>query len=251
MNYIDAKAQFRGCGCDICITELEFARRERNALAEPVEPIDTAEPAKPVHVKPEKLPKGLTDIRKAFEDFYQNPAKSIDLSSGVPVEEYYFNAQGEYAPAMVFRYKTLEEVTGLKKLGRGNYSDVYAIDETRVLKVIKSSDADYARYVALVRASPKNPYFPKVMYSGTWAGKTVYILERLAAEPSTGSHRQIHEMFKMALRFDPGEISFLTVSDPLIGIAGKLLREHNLLTDFHPANMMYRGDVPVISDPAG
>ena len=140
----------------------------------------------------------------------------------------------------------LSEAIGLELLGSGHFSKVYAIDETRVLKVVYKNDSGYARFVSVIRGS-KNPHFPKIFYSGVWGGKQVYILERLQSEAKT-----LNEDAGSAFRdlMQMSENPFVTFATDFLAEASKILRENNLLNDFHSQNLMWRGDIPVVSDPS-
>src|SRR3546814_7013154 len=59
-----------------------------------------------------------------------------------------------------------------------HYSIVYGIDENHVLKVAKQNDSGYARYADAAKKHKKNPHFPKILYSGEIAGKSIYVLDR-------------------------------------------------------------------------
>lgn len=200
--------------------------------------------------KPETVPEGLEDLRLAVIDYFENPNKSIDMDSGVRENEYYFPGEG-YEPAMIFKFKSLEKTLGIEKLGRGHYSDVYAIDDKRALKIVKRGDSGYARFVKdVVRKDPSNPYLPKVYYTGEWAGKTVYIIERLSTDPETLNREEVFSEFKAALRLAKSSAKFITISDDDLRRAGQMLLDNNLFSDLHSDNLMFRGDVPVITDPA-
>lgn len=111
----------------------------------------------------------LVQLRNRVIAFYENPAQFIDMSTLTHEGDGHFSVQG----------KSFKEILGLDFLGNGAYADVYALSETKVLKVIKHEDSGYARFVDLCKKYPNNPHLPKVFYAGRWGQKTVYILERL------------------------------------------------------------------------
>lgn len=218
--------------------------KRRKVAEEPV-PVAIPEPVA------ETVPLGLQALKEAVTDYYKNPNKSLDMDSGVMESELFYESGVGYHPGMKFRFKSLEQMLGIEKLGRGHYSDVYAIDDKRALKIVKRGDTGYARFVHdVVRKDPSNPYLPKVYYSGEWGGKTVYILERLSSEPETGDGDEIFSEFKAALRLAKSASKFITIADDNLRRAGQMLLDNDLLSDLHSDNLMFRGDVPVITDPA-
>lgn len=232
----------------------------------------------------------LSKLRRIFVAFYKNPQDFLDMSTLT------YQYGQENGTIYEVRGRSFEDVTGLKRLGSGAYADVYAIDENRVLKVIKSEDSGYARFVEqVVRKLPDNPYLPKIFYQGVWADKQVYILERLSEtytdveqwcidngwngreirdyrqrkeslkafkaerqdiinqmdEQNTFRSR-LNDDFRSALRkaidCEATGNRFFSIADEIREI-GALLDVSNTHSDMHSGNVMFRGDIPVLTDP--
>ena len=233
-----------GCDCTYC----ERERRDRRvahveaARARPVK----AEPVAAEPVKTERAPRGLSALRKAFIDWHTNPGKFLDLTS---IEPY---SDGQ----VIVKCQSMETVCGIERIGSGAYSIVYAIDDKRVIKVVRGTDSGYARFIDAVRRNRNNPHLPKVYYSGVWAGKTIYILERLTERPETpmpGRYGdcKANEYFRAAITQRPSENPFIRLASRYLEQVANLLREINTRggLDLHSANVMFRGDVPVVTDP--
>lgn len=249
MGYTTAKRNMDNCGCSQCAADLVRARQHRNAAAMPVAETPKAE----------KLPKGLSAIRKTVIEYLTNPQKFADMSAPAKMGKMWRdndNGESEQVATITFYCRSFEEVTGLKKLGSGHYSDVYALDETRVLKIVKQGDSGYRRFVNTIRGV-KNIFLPKIYYSGEWAGKQVYILERLSNVPGADKEngldydsRDLKDSFRAALRSvgRGGSNPFMVASPELVAVA-KIMSEGNFDNDLHGDNIMFRGDTPVITDP--
>jgi hypothetical protein len=140
------------------------------------------------------------------------------------------------------------EDNGLEYLGSGCYAHVYAIDETRVLKILYSVDEGYERFVRKTRRS-YNPFLPRVLYSGNWGGLRVFVLERLDLDE--GSERTMD--FIAALEYMKnanGENRWLAPVNQDLHRLVAWLNDEDLMNDIHAGNIMWRGDQPVITDPA-
>lgn len=199
----------------------------------------------------EPLSRKLRELRKSFIDYYKSPEKFLDFST---LRD---RGDGEY----YVEGKSFQEVTGLSRLGSGAFANVYAIDERRVLKVIKTSDSGYAKFVRLVRANPGNPHLPRIYYSGEWAGKQVYILERLEdmsspdvrVNPFSRRGDTINEYFRDAIRRGAGDNPFVTLATEHLREAARLL--DGLTDDLHSGNVMFRVNADgsrtaVVTDPS-
>lgn len=186
--------------------------------------------------KVKKAVKGTGAIAKAREaviSYYKNPGKHIDLSN---MRDY---GDGEY----IVKVKTFEKVSGMKKLGSGCYSEVFEIDENRVLKIVNTTDSGYARFVALCKKNRHNPHLPKILYSGQWGGKQIYILERLTEDPYCDDN----SYFRQAIR--EAHNPFMTHATPEIAEIARILKDNNMTNDIHNGNVMFRNGVPVVTDP--
>ena len=238
-----------GCNCSMC----ERSRRERGVnLAKPARLGDIlaeAVASKPLPVRePEmRVPRGLAALRKTVTDFYKSPEKFLDFST------IRARGGGDY----IVSGRSFEDVTGLTRLGSGAYSEVFQIDETRVLKIVKSEDSGYARFVRMVQNNPRNPHFPKIYYQGTWGGKTVYILEKLedysAADIRDRYYDNVNEYFRDAIRSGGSTNPFYKLATPALTEAATLLS--GMINDLHSGNVMFRVNAdgsrtPVVTDPA-
>lgn len=223
-----------------------------------------------------KAARRIASLRKQVVDYFKNPHKHIDLSD---IEHYDDDR-------FIVRMTPLDQIMGLEHLGSGCYADVYALDDQRVLKVIKKEDSGYQRYVDLIRKHPNNPHFPKVFYQGKWGQKQVYILERLSAEPVTEEtkrqeaedaawqerydaachderrrmrrerdnnyrvnlDRNLNSYFRNAIR-SQSDNPYMGFATPEIAEVARLFKEHNIGNDLHAGNLMFRGETPVVTDP--
>jgi hypothetical protein len=184
-------------------------------------------------------------------DYFTNPAKYLDFDTldynyALDDGRAMYNVQG----------KSFEQATGIKKLGSGAYSDVYEIDENRVLKIVKRSDKAYEKFADLCREHKNNPHLPKILYRGVWGGKTVYILERLSdscendGETEYGGS-QLKDNLRDAIR-SGGRNSknpFFSYATPHIAQLAEIVSQGG--TDLHDGNIMFRGNVIVVTDPWG
>jgi hypothetical protein len=202
----------------------------------------------------------LSAVRARLVEYYENPRKYMDEK----------NFTVEYGEIR-FPIKPVEEVIGLKKLGSGCYSDVYEINATTVLKVVKHEDSGYARFVKMCQEMKGNRYLPRILYSGKWGQKTVYVLERLNEYKNRDdrddySDRQpgviwvdyyeharrnkMNEQFRKALKSRDADNPFMGIIDPELRAVAKALRDRDLLGDLHGGNVMWRGETLVVTDPS-
>lgn len=248
-----------GCGCSDCKAQraLERARAligggmtsdvirrdlERKLMQAPkVEPVAEQPAEKPPIYR---APRGLSRVKKLVVDFYSDPKKFADMDKA-------YIEYGELRAPL----KSFEEASGLTHLGAGAYSDVYALDDKRVLKIVKTSDSGYTRFVNVARANQHNPHFPKIYFSGVWGGKTVYILEKLVSHRDmsvdTGGENlaSIHSDFCSLVYSDIMTNRFISYVDKHIQEAMQILRDNNMYGDLGGDNVLFRGMTPVISDP--
>ena len=192
--------------------------------------------------------KTISELRREFTAYYANPMAHIDSKS---IDEWNLE-KGEY----LVKCKPVSEVLNIPLLGSGAYANVYAISETKVLKVLKSEDTGYSRFVETIKGR-NNKHLPVIYFSGIWAGKQVFILERLQTTSSDpiisekGWNRGedvTYAMFTTALRACVEDNPFITADKELREIAS--MKQEYSWDDIHSANVMFRGNVPVITDPA-
>jgi hypothetical protein len=185
-------------------------------------------------------PMTLRELRRAVTDYYKNPQKYIDPASF------------EHSRREIYqvRLRPLHKVLGIERLGGGAYADVYALDEHRVLKIVRKTDEGYKRFIrkSKNKSVSGNPYLPVVHFRGKWGGKEVYILERL----ESGEGRDDTYAFIRAVSFlqENEENPFFEVkADPCLLEVVDVLANSDCLNDLHDGNVMWRGDQPVITDP--
>lgn len=127
------------------------------------------------------MPEDFDLIRRRMVHYYENLSDYIDKDSMVIDEHRAF-----------FNIKPIEKVLNVKKLGEGYYSNVYQVGD-KALKIVKNEDRAYASFIRfLEEEGHKYSCFPKVFYSGIWAGKAVYIIElmEVSEEDEENSERQ-------------------------------------------------------------
>ena len=191
----------------------------------------------------------LSQVRQAVIDYYGGDmSRHLDLSTLAHA----FDLDNGRAVFNVAA-RSFSDVTGMKKLGSGAYSEVFEIDDKHVLKIVKKTDSGYARFVKICQANRHNPHLPKIHLAAQWAGKQIYILERLS-ETSTDeenverswNYRGPKYYFREAISGRNSENPFF-VLPPEIKEVAQLLR--NMTNDLHDGNMMFRGNVLVVTDP--
>jgi hypothetical protein len=187
----------------------------------------------------------IAQLRKKVEDYYLNDKAGFDMATA-RLHNRGRHGQGD---TYIVEKQDFSTFTGLKFLGSGCYAMVYAIDETRVLKIVKTSDSGYARFAAICKNN-KNPHLPKIIAEAVWGGKQIYILERLTAF-SESEHSDRGYAFMRALEAcaHGGENPYLAPVEGSFAEVMKIMRDNNLANDIHDNNIMMRGDVPVITDP--
>lgn len=202
-------------------------------------------PARKVSSSPVPVPAkkfSYSAARAAVIDYYTDPKKYTDFNTLEDCGDGKF-----YVTA-----KTFDEVSGMRKLGSGMYADVYEMSPTKVLKVIKSQDSGYARFVEVCEQQKGNRYLPVIHYKGVWGGKTVYVLERLEMmKPGLNAYetRREKDHFRRAIEDTHNDNPFMGVKDPELDAIAQILRNSRMTGDLHNGNIMYRGETPVVTDP--
>lgn len=139
----------------------------------------------------------------------------------------------------------LEVDFGCKYLGGGCYAHVFALDENRVLKILKNVDEGYERFVRKARRS-WSPWLPRIHYSGKWGTARVFILERLETDENKASEiaSAINYLSEHGL-----DSPWLVCPDEGLKSVIEYLIENDCCNDIHDGNIMFRGGQPVITDP--
>jgi len=215
---------------------MDAGRNLGDILGEAMAGLNKPKPVDPSTIEPDPS-LGLCDIRAKLIEYETADFKSlIDLDNLEP-----YGREG-----FIVRKKSFEAFAGIEKLGYGCYSNVYALDDKRALKIVKGTDEGYARFVEIVRANPGNIHLPKVYYSGVWAGKTVYVIERLQEGPDA-----VNRVFRDLVKRGSDGVGL--DGNPFISVASSILEVAKLLegrcNDLHSGNVMFRGDCPVVTDP--
>jgi hypothetical protein len=187
----------------------------------------------------------IAQLRKKVEDYYLNDKAGFDIKNA----RLHNRGFGGRPDTYIVEKQDFSTFTGLKFLGSGCYANVYAIDETRVLKIVKTSDSGYARYADVCKNN-KNPHLPKILAQGVWGGKQIYILERLTSIQESEHRARGYAFMNAVSAFAQGdENPYLAPVAGAFSDCMKILRDNNLANDIHDNNIMMRGDVPVITDP--
>lgn len=140
----------------------------------------------------------------------------------------------------------LERDFGCEYLGGGCYAHVFSLDEKTVLKVIKSYDSGYERFVKKARRS-WSPFLPKIYYSGKWGTARVFILERLEQREDEETDALVTAIEFIAAN---GPVSrWLICPDEKLVNVVEYLKEDDCVNDIHAGNILWRGEQPVITDP--
>lgn len=182
----------------------------------------------------------LKKAKKIVTDYTTNPAKYLDLAT--LQEGSYFHGSSQWLRVKGKLLKTVMAESGFQLLGSGHYSDVFYLDEERVLKIVRKNDSGYARFVSLLETI-SNPHLPRIYLAEKWGNAQIYVIEALLAQaPSDGMF--FH--FRNSLALDNPFMSHTT--QELLELA-RFLDKHNLQNDLHSDNVMWRGDIPVVTDP--
>ena len=139
----------------------------------------------------------------------------------------------------------LERDFGVEYLGGGCYAHVFALDDKRVLKVIKSVDEGYERFIKKARRS-WSPWMPRIHYSGKWGTCRVFVLERL--EMNADRSEPLCGAINFMIEHDFNNEWLVCPNQELIKII-EYLQEDDCCNDIHSGNIMWRGEQPVITDP--
>lgn len=188
-------------------------------------------------------------LRDKFVHYFENPQDYMDFANMRKWED----------NAYIVNKQPLNEVLGIEWLGAGYFSNVYALDDRRAFKVVKDADSSYASFIDFVKKDGRGySCFPKIFYSGVWAGKQVYIIERMAN--NTDDNRQDRVFLVDYCRkkanneqFKPSR--FFTIPDEFRDGVEALIRyfrnsNGDLTLDIHADNIMFRPNgEPVITDP--
>lgn len=145
---------------------------------------------------------------------------------------------------------------GFKKFGEGAYADVYSHPSLNyVLKVFTADDIAYRSYYAMIQNHP-NIHFP--IFKGKMIGltETVYALrmEKLrmtATLPISISYSKLKRDIMKATKGDYTLPSIITDAYPHLQEACNLIKngaKSPIWVDTHQDNIMFRGNIPVITD---
>ncbi len=183
----------------------------------------------------------LGEARAAVENYYSGDMKRHII---------FDTLRHDYDDRWVCELATFEAVSGMKLLGEGMYAKVYALGPNKVLKIIQNSDDGYARFAEKCKEMKGNPYLPRILWTGVWGGKRVYILERLSMEAPEGIDTyDTKDYFAQALRSRSSRNPFLVPNKELLAVI-TLLQQSGWTSDLHHGNIMFRGATPVVTDPA-
>ena len=185
----------------------------------------------------------LSRLRRDALEYWANPSKYLDLSSVVEYDE--------DCGRFLINGMSFADALGIQRLGSGCYATVYALDDKRVLKVIKTQDTGYARYVKFCKANKTNQHLPKIYYSGVWGEKQVYILERLREcrqsddyySGNISADNKMISSFRSLLRGREKNPFITKDAQDLVDFLG------DGDNDLHSGNFMFRGDTLVVTDP--
>ena len=215
---------------------MDAGRNLGDILGEAMAGLNRPKPVDPSTIEPDPS-LGLCEIRAKLIEYETADFKSlIDLDNLEPYGR----------DSFIVRKKPFEAFAGIERLGEGCYSNVYALDDKRALKVVKGRDDGYARFIDRIKSHPHNIHLPKVYYSGVWGDKTVYVIERL-----TNGDEDVKRMFISLVEQGAGGKAntpnpYITVAPSIFEVAQIL---SDLCNDLHSGNVMFRGDCPVVTDP--
>lgn len=137
---------------------------------------------------------------------------------------------------------TMQDYLGLRKLGEGNFSNVFALGKKFVLKIVKNRDEGYRQFAEICMKN-RNKHLPRVLYKGRWNDRDVYVMERLTSRTRGNGRQYLMEAIKMALTNPYISVADANVKEVATLLAGKT-------NDLRLDNVMAREDgTPVITDP--
>lgn len=129
-------------------------------------------------------------------------------------------------------------------LGSGHYSTVYALSPSLALK-FAFHDGCYFRYVqGIIRELKGNPYVPRIFAYYDCGDYDAYVIERLERP----LNEQWYDVGRLTEIADTGNLDRCLNSEELAIMTW--LHRQKLCNDFHEDNIMFRGNQPVIIDPA-
>ncbi len=199
----------------------------------------------------------IETLKAIYEDYKDNPRKYMDMEKPVYEDE----------DNITFARKPLHEVMGLERLGSGAYSIVYALDDRKVLKIVRDEDQGYASFVRFIQSKGRKfSAFPKVYYVSEWAGHAVYVLERMEtpSEENEIDRRFLVELVQNCVgrsarkgrklsRFLNIPADFMEAMEALNDwylANSRNQDDYSFGLDIHSENVLIRADgSPVITDP--
>lgn len=139
-------------------------------------------------------------------------------------------------------------------LGRGNYSIIYRLSPSLVLKVALNDDCYYQYVRGIIEDGlAGNPYVPRVFATyHKYGARDVYLLERLRRPNGRTEWNTVRRLTEIAdeITLGPEEGVLSNCQNSEERVIMEWLSLHSLCNDFHDQNIMFRGNQPVIIDPA-
>lgn len=158
------------------------------------------------------------------------------------LEDFWADKIDESLPS--WERRDIQKYIGLRSLGSGHYSWVFALGTKFALKIVKSNDGGYKAFTDIC-VSSRNKHLPRIYYRGKWGGHDVYIMERLS--PANYAARQhLQDAIRMVNK-DNGN-PYVTVTCPHVKEVAALLQGKT--NDLRIDNVLARADgTPVVTDP--
>jgi hypothetical protein len=143
-------------------------------------------------------------------------------------------------------------------IGEGWYSGVFARPEDRYVIKIFQKDPGYEYFLTYMKSNQHNPHVPKIK------GKPVrflkkYTIVRLEKLRAVGAHQKDYDVFQRIRDYVYDHSStkapallnqqWIEKTYPQLPEILDSLAQNRHSLDLHQGNVMFRGDVPVITDP--
>lgn len=156
---------------------------------------------------------------------------------------------------------------GFKKyiVGDGLYAGVFmrSPEDNQVIKIFDINDTGYRRYLDYVLENKSNPHVPKIIGNPVKFLKRYYIVRMEKLRPYDHSKEdqdiytaillQIRDLFYQESKPKPKDMEIMikkmNAKYPNLKPVLEMIAKNYDSLDMHPQNIMFRGKIPVITDP--
>lgn len=166
------------------------------------------------------------------------------------------------------RYSDILTSHGFKRLGYGDYADVYENPKLPyVLKIYSNNDKGYSAFLELIKNHRNNPHLPNLIGQPIKLNSHVNAVRLEKLTPFDSSYEYFEEVCTLLSYADVPEwrtvipnicdnvdkirefIKKYPKFAKLMDILNAYRLQHHVNFDLHDGNIMLRGNVPVVTDP--